>query len=273
MADIFISYANEDRDRIAPIVKALEELRYSVFWDWRSMPVGKTWRQYINEGLETADCVVVLWSTKSIQSEWVIEEADHGKEKGILVPVRLDEVRAPFRFRQIQAANLIGWNGGLHHPEYLKLLKAIESIAGVPTTDQMRQNVGQPNDPAEQKTMKAPRSGCELVWIPGGEFLMGSPDAEDWRNERDGPQHLVRVPGFNMGRYPVTNKAYGRFLDENLKAIEPEFWSRMTGTKILWAHRMTGVLGLMRSGAGVKLSAAAAGTTSPIAASRLSLLV
>ena len=44
----------------------------------------------------------------------------------------------------------------------------------------------------------------ELVQIPGGEFLMGSPEDEPDRTEAESPQHLVKVPGFWMGQYPVT---------------------------------------------------------------------
>ena len=44
----------------------------------------------------------------------------------------------------------------------------------------------------------------ELVQIPAGEFLTGSPEDELDRAEAESPQHLVKVPGFWMGQYPVT---------------------------------------------------------------------
>lgn len=43
-----------------------------------------------------------------------------------------------------------------------------------------------------------------LVFIPGGSFLMGSPDDELGRQIDEGPQHEVNVPSFWMGRYAVT---------------------------------------------------------------------
>ncbi len=46
-----------------------------------------------------------------------------------------------------------------------------------------------------------------MVWIPGGEFLMGSQDF--YPEER--PVHRVHVDGFWMDRYPVTADAYGHF--------------------------------------------------------------
>jgi len=107
--DIFFSYANEDKGRVARLVVALEAGGWSVFWD-RRIPAGQTWRSHIGRALEQARCVVVAWSEHSIQSEWVIEEADDGRERGILVPAFLDPVRPPRGFRAIQAADLSGWS-------------------------------------------------------------------------------------------------------------------------------------------------------------------
>ena len=82
MADIFISYASEDKDRVIPIIKELEGEGWSTFWDWKSIPIGKTWREAIDEGLEAARCILVLWSVISTTNKkrWVLEEADYGLE-------------------------------------------------------------------------------------------------------------------------------------------------------------------------------------------------
>ena len=42
----------------------------------------------------------------------------------------------------------------------------------------------------------------EMVAIPGGKFLMGSPEGEG--NDREKPQHQVTIQPFYMGKYPVT---------------------------------------------------------------------
>ena len=49
----------------------------------------------------------------------------------------------------------------------------------------------------------------EMVWIPGGRFLMGSDDF--YPEER--PQHAATVAGFWMDRYPVTNQEFARFAE------------------------------------------------------------
>jgi formylglycine-generating enzyme required for sulfatase activity/predicted Ser/Thr protein kinase len=46
----------------------------------------------------------------------------------------------------------------------------------------------------------------EMVYIPGGKFLMGSPAGEGSDDEK--PQHQVTVPPFFMGKYPVTQKQW-----------------------------------------------------------------
>jgi len=44
----------------------------------------------------------------------------------------------------------------------------------------------------------------EMVKIPGGTFLMGSPETEEGHTENESPQHQVTVQPFFMGKYPVT---------------------------------------------------------------------
>jgi formylglycine-generating enzyme required for sulfatase activity len=53
----------------------------------------------------------------------------------------------------------------------------------------------------------------EMVAIPNGEFLMGSPDGEG--NDSEKPQHKVTVPSFYMGRFPVTQEQYLEIMGEN----------------------------------------------------------
>ena len=62
MSDIFISYASADRDRAQGLVAtALDRRGWSTWWD-RSIPPGKEYDQVIEEALDCAKCVIVLWS-------------------------------------------------------------------------------------------------------------------------------------------------------------------------------------------------------------------
>jgi formylglycine-generating enzyme required for sulfatase activity len=44
----------------------------------------------------------------------------------------------------------------------------------------------------------------EMVRIPGGSFLMGSPESESGRRPDEGPQHRVTLQPFYIGKYEVT---------------------------------------------------------------------
>jgi hypothetical protein len=127
MADIFISYAREDLSRIQPLANALEGLGWTVFWDL-SIPPGKPWRESIATALSSAHAVLVAWSKASVDSDWVIDEAEVGRKRRILFPVFLDEVEAPLGFRSLQAIDLIGWDGGRSSPEFQRLVSSMSKF-------------------------------------------------------------------------------------------------------------------------------------------------
>ena len=110
MSDIFISYASEDQARAQMLARVLEGQGWSIFWD-RRIPIGKSWRETIGRELAEARCVVVLWSQTSVDSNWVQDEADDARRRGVLFPVLIDGVLPPFGFRSLQAADLTNWDG------------------------------------------------------------------------------------------------------------------------------------------------------------------
>ncbi|MEO8411508.1 MAG: toll/interleukin-1 receptor domain-containing protein, partial [Propionivibrio sp.] len=74
MTDIFLSYTESDRDAARRIAGVLRTTGWTVWWD-RRIPAGETWRSVLEDALENMRCMVVLWSARSIESEWVYEEA------------------------------------------------------------------------------------------------------------------------------------------------------------------------------------------------------
>ena len=55
----------------------------------------------------------------------------------------------------------------------------------------------------------------EMVKIPQGRFIMGSPSGEKQRDDYESPQHEVTVPEFFIGRYQVTQAQYEAITGNN----------------------------------------------------------
>lgn len=130
MADIFISYAREDKERVRLIVEELERLGWSVFWDTH-LRAGDDWRRLIELKLDESSCVLVVWSHYSITSKWVLKEAAEGEKRDILVPLLLDAVEPPFGFRDIHAEDFIDWKINSSSQAFKEIIGVIESKISV----------------------------------------------------------------------------------------------------------------------------------------------
>ena len=88
----------------------------------------------------------------------------------------------------------------------------------------------QPFVPAEEESASTTPTilnaiGMELVLIPAGTFVMGSPDSEPGRDRDEGPRHEVRVTRpFYLGVYPVTQREY-----EAVTGTNPAHFNRLQG--------------------------------------------
>jgi len=126
--DIFLSYAHEDRKTVKRLAEALIISRgWSVWWDTR-LRTGERFTGEIQRVIDSTRCVVVLWSRQSSESDWVAAEANEGWERGILVPVLIDDCEPPMPFRQNQAADFRQWKGSTSAAEFLKLLEDIQRV-------------------------------------------------------------------------------------------------------------------------------------------------
>ena len=64
----------------------------------------------------------------------------------------------------------------------------------------------------------------DMVSIPPGQFLMGSPDTEEGYHFSQGPQHRVSIPNFWMSRYPITQAQWAvvASLPKIAESLDPE---------------------------------------------------
>jgi hypothetical protein len=134
MSDVFISYKREDEPRVEPLQIALKNAGLDVWWD-KEIRGGDQWRQRILAELEAAQCVLVVWSHASTgpTGDFVVDEANRAKQRGVLLQVRIDNVKPPLGFGEYQALDLIGWNCSTSHPKFLDVKAAVAAlVAGVP---------------------------------------------------------------------------------------------------------------------------------------------
>src|ERR1700742_2301900 len=72
----------------------------------------------------------------------------------------------------------------------------------------------------------------EMVAIPAGKFLMGSPAHEPGRFDSEGPQHVVTIKAFALSRFPVTSAEFLAFL--NATGYRPQPCNPLLG--LGWRH-------------------------------------
>lgn len=306
--DVFISYARADRERVRILADALARRGMVVWWDTEILP-GESFHKSIANALAAAKAVVVVWSRTSIDSDWVLAEADDGKRRKILVPALIDRIEIPLGFRSTQAADLVGWAGDLSHAGWRNLAETVARVvAGEAAASETNSGRVAPVDgasgPPEKRRWTAWAAGAAallllagggyyakrffddrhfaelleridaaiiqqrfpdaktaldeaerfrpghadliraaaryseelrrhnasrniplvpgirdcadcpiLAEIPAGSFLMGSPDGESPRYEKEGPQRRITLQHpFLMGRFEVTVGEFRAFV-------------------------------------------------------------
>ncbi|MHA7819269.1 MAG: TIR domain-containing protein [Erythrobacter sp.] len=128
--DIFISYSRADRDRVTHIARGLEQAGYTVWWD-RHIKPGQDFGQVIEEAINAAKAVVVVWSNHSVRSNWVRDEAQFGVQHDRLVPVMIDAVNTPLGFGRIHAAELFdGEDDPTRSSQWADFLESVRTQIG-----------------------------------------------------------------------------------------------------------------------------------------------
>ncbi|MEI6444399.1 MAG: SUMF1/EgtB/PvdO family nonheme iron enzyme [Nostocales cyanobacterium ELA583] len=51
----------------------------------------------------------------------------------------------------------------------------------------------------------------EMVMIPNGTFIMGSPETEEGSRDNERPQHQVTIKAFCLGKYQVTQAQWKKW--------------------------------------------------------------
>ena len=136
MAKLFISYAREDRDFVDRLAAALTLAGHDVWFD-RDLGAG-SFREQILARLTQAETAIVVWSARSKQSRYVVDEAERAVARDVLLPIRIDNADLPLGFGGLQTFDLSSWSGREDDPKFTLLLKQIEKVLKNPTTPRRR---------------------------------------------------------------------------------------------------------------------------------------
>ncbi len=128
MADIFISYARLDRERVAPLKDALDGLGLNTFFDVDGLDGGDTFPDVLDREVKNAKIVLGCWTPHALQRDWVKAECAIAQEQRTLVPLEFDPlgpIDVPAAFFRLQRVNLASWRGESKHEGWLAAVRAI----------------------------------------------------------------------------------------------------------------------------------------------------
>ena len=204
--EICLSYEKSDQKKVCILAEALAKQGYSIWWD-RNIHGGKRYTKVIKKKLNNAQCVIVLWSKHSVESDWVLDEAELAKDK--LIPVLIDKVDIPLGFGQIHTLDFLDWQGILPHPTFNLLLDSVVEMIGPPVAGES----GFQKPSSEERWKETLKNSIDMKFalIPEGKFVMGSEEFE-WSK----PVHNVKIQTpFYLGMYPVTQREWKAIMGNN----------------------------------------------------------
>ena len=140
MSHVFISYARPDEPLACLIADGLREGGFEV-WRDDELPAHRAYAEVIEERINGAGAVVVLWSAEAAKSQWVRAEADSARTRRTLIQATLDGTVPPMPFNQFQCADLKAWDGQRAAAGWRKLVASVGELAGsAPGTEAPRES-------------------------------------------------------------------------------------------------------------------------------------
>lgn len=155
--DVFVSYTRAEEADARRLIAVLEQSGFSVWWDGM-LQAGTVFTRTTEQALDQAKAVLVLWSAKSVQSNWVRDEAQAGRETGRLVPVSFDGTLPPLGFRQFQSVDLSRWSGKQDAPEFRSVLDAVSRLVG-------EDRKAAASAPSIYRSASLPQAGIARRWL------------------------------------------------------------------------------------------------------------
>jgi formylglycine-generating enzyme required for sulfatase activity len=235
---IFLAHASEDKPAVLALHERLKQAGYKPWLDKKDLIPGQNWRSVIPKAIADSQLFIACLSQRSIAKQGFVQRefkmalnqyADRPPNSIYLIPLRLDECDIPDLRQEEYGLNLrdLHWLDYWEEDGFEQLERAIthqfnpepeepkQPVIVTPPLSVFNFEIVRVNAKGEQIKKESKQSQyfsedlgngitLEMVAIPGGTFLMGSPanEKDSFGDER--PQHEVNVPTFFIGKYPIT---------------------------------------------------------------------
>ena len=141
-ADVFISYAAKDRERVAKLVEGLQQAGVSVWIDMAGIEVAAMWSKEIVSAIRECKVLLLSISPQSTESENVVKELALASErKKPIIPIYLEPAEIPETMschtrRKHQASSLMADSSRVcsSHASWLPKLHEMASNAAAVAT-------------------------------------------------------------------------------------------------------------------------------------------
>jgi hypothetical protein len=126
---LFVAYAHEDRETVRALIGALEQRNWKVYWDEELAAGQPGWQTLLDNELNAAFGILVVWSKHSAESDAVIREARVAQARDRLYGISIDGTDIPPEFADRWNVDLRGWTGDPNDPRIGKILEWPDELA------------------------------------------------------------------------------------------------------------------------------------------------
>ena len=170
MAQVFVSYARQDRGTALPIIKALGRAGLRV-WDDEAIVQGELLTEQLQAAIDAGQCVLLLWSRAAAESPFVQQEIHRAVQawsSGRLVLAALDDTPLPVGLRDLSTVPI----HGAGESETKQLIERVRTVVG-------EASVVRPVSPIEAAHAPAPRARGRWV-IPATVLVLAAVAMTAW---------------------------------------------------------------------------------------------
>jgi len=227
---VFISHAHEDDAFARRLAADLRRAGFAVWMAPDSIMAGETWVEAINRGLEESGTYLLVQTPAAAASPWVVTETnvaismEHQRVMRF-IPLDVAPSRPPPLWTAFQNVPFRDYGRGLAH--------LLARLRGKPPRPLAANGANAATGKGADRAMKLfsdrrlhERSRVELVRVAAGDFLYG---ARRPAGEHEMAQKSIHLNEFWIGRGPVTNAQFARFVEatHHRTTAEEEGYSRV----------------------------------------------